>query len=170
MKNRYGMRRLAALLVVTLFAWIIGAAVPAACHAASLGDTSSPPASKDAIGEQLIAREKSSWDLAIKHDAVAYKALHASDFITVTDHGVVDKVSSEASAMDPNARFDQCDLSQFDVRFLADDTALVTYHVKAAGLDHGKAFQLESYASSLWMKRHGAWLNVFYQATPAPAR
>lgn len=151
-----------AILVVVSLGWLISATAPTLGHAAV-------SVSKDAIGQQLIASERSSWDLAIKHEAGAYKALHAPDFITVTEHGVVDKASSEASAMDPNARFNQCDLSQFAVRFLADDSALVTYHVKAAGQDHGKPFQLESYASSLWMKRHGAWLNVFYQATPAPA-
>lgn len=143
--------------------------------AVSLGCLISVPAigqatSQAAIGQQLIASEKSSWDLAIKHEAAAYKALHAPDFITLTDHGVVDKVRSETSAMDPNVHFDDCRLSGFDVRFSADNTALITYHVKAAGLDHGKPFQLESYASSVWMKRQGAWLNVFYQATPVPAR
>jgi hypothetical protein len=71
--------------------------------------------------------------------------------------------------MDANVRFDRCELSGVDVHFVADDAAIVTYHVKAAGFDHGKAFLLDSYASSLWMRRNGTWLNVFYQATPAPA-
>lgn len=163
-------KRIAALLTATSLAWIASTSVPATCHAASLGDTSPQLSSRDSVAQQLIAREKSSWDLAIKHDAAAYKGLHAPDFITLTGHGVVDKASSETSAMDPDVRFGQCDLSGFGVRFLSDDTALVTYHAKAAGLDHGKPFQLESYASSVWMKRDGAWLNVFYQATPASAR
>lgn len=162
--------RIAALLTAASLAGAVSAAVPGACHAASLGDTSSQLSTRDSVGQQLIASEKSSWELAIKHEAAAYKALHAPDFITLTGHGVVDKASSETSAMDPNVRFDRCDLSGFDVRFLSEDAALVTYHVKAAGLDHGKPFQLESYASSVWMKRPGAWMNVFYQATPASAR
>jgi len=82
----------------------------------------------------------------------------------------VGRAASEASAMDAQVRFDQCALSGFEVRFVAQNAALVTYRVKAAGLDHGKAFRLDSYASSLWMKRNGGWVNVFYQAAPASKR
>lgn len=127
-------------------------------------------ASSDVIGQRLIADEKASWQLAIKRDATSYKAFHAPDFFTVTGTGVVGRVPSETSAMDPDVRFDRCDLSGFDVHVVAEDAVLITYHVKAAGLDHGKAFQLDSYASSLWMKRDGKWLNVFYQSTPAPTQ
>ncbi|MFC4764333.1 DUF4440 domain-containing protein [Dyella koreensis] len=148
---------------------ILAAATPAVCDAAA-SPTLVPAAVNDTIGQRLFAEERASWDLAIKRDATAYKALHAPDFFTVTGTGVVDRVRSETSAMDANVRFDQCELSGFDVRFVAENAALVTYHVKAAGLDHGKAFQLDSYASSLWMKRDGKWMNVFYQATPAPNR
>lgn len=139
----------------------VNATTPIACHAAS-----NPAMKNDTTGLRLMAEERASWDLAIKRDAAAYKALHAAGFFTVTGTGVVDRTSSEASAMDSQVRFDQCDLSGFDVHFIAENAALVTYHVTAAGVDHGKAFQLDSYASSLWMKRDSKWLNVFYQATP----
>jgi hypothetical protein len=145
------------------------AAQPAVCHAASSA-LPAPVAANGAVAQRLVTEERVSWDLAIQRNAGAYRALHAPDFITVTGDGVVGKAASEASAMDARVRFDQCALSGFDVRFVAPNAALVTYHVKAAGLDHGKAFRLDSYASSLWMKRNGAWLNVFYQATPASGR
>lgn len=154
---------LAVLLISTL-----SAASPAVCKAATPTLTSS--AANDSIGQRLFAKERASWDLAIKRNAAAYTALHAPDFFTVNGTGVVDRVSSETSAMDANVHFDQCELSEFNIRFVAENAALVTYHVKAAGLDHEKTFQLDSYASSLWMKRNGEWLNVFYQATPASNR
>lgn len=122
------------------------------------------------MAQRLIADEKTSWDLAIKRDATSYQALHAPDFITVGRTGVVGKALSETSAMDANVRFDRCELSGFDVHVVAENAVLLTYHVNAAGLDHGKAFHLDGYASSLWMKRDGKWLNVFYQSTPAPAQ
>ncbi|HKT27281.1 nuclear transport factor 2 family protein [Dyella sp.] len=138
----------------------------------ALGHTAAGPSlttPSHAIGQHLMAEERASWDLAIKRDAVAYKAFHAPDFFTVTGTGVVGRAPSEASAMDSQVRFDQCELSGFNVHFVAENAAVVTYHVKASGLDHGKSFHLDSYASSLWLKRHGTWLNVFYQATPTPA-
>jgi len=124
-------------------------------------------ASRDGIEWRLISKERMSWELAIKRDATPYKALHAPDFFTVSQNGVTDRALSEASALDANVRFKQCSLSEFGVRVVAENAAIITYRVKAAGLDQGKAFQLDSYASSLWIKREGKWLNLFYQATPA---
>lgn len=155
------------VLASLLLPWTLNAAPPAVSDATA-NSISAPDALNDAIGQRLIAEERASWDLAIKRNAAGYQAFHAPDFFTVSGTGVVDRISSEASAMDSNVRFDQCELSGFNVHFVADNAALVTYHVKATGLDHGKAFRLESYASSLWMKRNGKWLNVFYQATAAP--
>ena len=123
--------------------------------------------SKDGIQQQLIAKEKMSWELAIKRDAASYKALHAPDFFTVSGNGVTDRVHSEESALDPNVRFDSCDFSGFRVDVVETNAALVTYRVKAMGFDHEKKFDLDSYAASLWVKRDGEWLNMFYLATPA---
>jgi hypothetical protein len=158
---RMGTRQCSTSLAMAILVLIGNLLWSATCHAAP------PTTSMDAIEQSLITNEKLSWELAIKHEAASYKAFHAPDFFTLNGTGVVNKALSEASALDPNVRFDQCDLSSFDVHFVADDAALVTYHVKAGGLDHGKTFQLDSYASSLWMKRGGTWVNVFYQATPA---
>jgi len=155
-------------VLATVLVWA-AAALPTMGNTASAPATV-PAAQSDTVRQYLIAEERASWDLAIKRNAAAYAALHASDFFTVTATGRMDRTRSETSAMDPGVRFDQCDLSAFDVRFVAPDAALVTYHVTAAGLDHGKALQLDSYASSLWMRREGKWTNVFYQATPAAKR
>jgi hypothetical protein len=154
-------------ILIALPLW--AAALPSACPAAD-APVPAAAAAADTVGQHLIAQERASWDLAIKRNASAYKALHAPDFFTVNATGTVERAPSEASAMDPHVSFDQCELSGFNVRFVAENAALITYHVKAAGLDHGKAFAMESYASSLWMKRDGQWLNVFYQATPASGK
>jgi hypothetical protein len=158
-------RILSAHIVLTalLLPGLAGAELPAVCEATP---TVASATVHGTTVQRLITKERASWDLAIKRDAGAYKAFHAPDFFTVTGTGVVNRAPSEASAMDPNVRFNQCKLSGFDVHFVAENAALITYRVKAAGFDHGKAFQLDSHASSLWMKRDGKWLNVFYQATP----
>lgn len=148
----------------------IAAFLPGTANAAPSTVCKAPPATAAIKGndaQRLIAEEAASWTLAIQRNTRAYKAFHAPDFITLTGSGTVARAASEASAMDVQVRFDQCALSGFEVRFVASNAALVTYHVKASGLDHEKDFLLDSYASSLWMKRNGAWLNVFYQATPA---
>jgi hypothetical protein len=162
------MKRIA--LVLMPLACTAAMALSATCLAAAQIPALSPVASNSAIAQHLMANERASWNLAIKRDATPYKALHAPDYFTLTPTGEMDRAQSEAFAMDAGVRFDECDLSAFVVHVVAKDAILLTYRVKAAGLDHGKAFRLDSYASSLWMRRQGEWLNVFYQATPAPAR
>jgi hypothetical protein len=125
---------------------------------------------KHAMERYLIAQEESSWRLAIQREAASYKALHSREFFTVSGDGETDRAKSEASALDPNVNFDRCDLSAFRVRVVEMNTAIVTYHVQATGTDHGKAFYVNSYASSIWVRRGGKWLDTFYQATPAANR
>lgn len=143
-------------------------------QASVFADKSAPvnskTASDDQVEQHLIAKERLSWELAIKKEGAPYKALHSPVFFTVSDSGVTDRGPSEASALDSSVHFSRCDLSGFRVHFLAKNTAMVTYHVKASGLDHGKAFQLDSYASSLWTMENGSWRNDFYQSTPAATK
>jgi Domain of unknown function (DUF4440) len=126
-----------------------------------------PDAAANAVAKSLIAKEKSSWTLAIKKDAAAYKALHARNFLTVSETGVTGRARSEASALDANVIFDKCALSQMHVHWMRPDVALITYHARFAGTDHGKSFTGDQYASSLWVRSGAEWLNAFYQATPS---
>jgi hypothetical protein len=117
-----------------------------------------------------MTKERSSWTLAIKKQAAAYRALHARDFLTVSATGVAARAQSEASALDANVTFDKCALSHMRVRWMDPDVALVTYRVQFAGSDHGNKFAGDQYASSLWVRYGRRWLNTFYQATPASKR
>jgi hypothetical protein len=122
-----------------------------------------------ATAQTLVAREQASWDLAIHHDTAAYTALHAPEFIAVGPTGVTDRRTAESSALDTNVHFAHYALTDFHVARIAARTALVTYRVRASGLDHGKPFTLDSYVSSLWSKHGDTWLNLFYQSTPTGA-
>ncbi|MGC1550590.1 MAG: nuclear transport factor 2 family protein [Rhodanobacter sp.] len=128
--------------------------------------TATPAHSVESAQTYLVSQERASWTLAIDGKAEAYKTLHAADFYTVGADGFHNKADSEASALDPHVKFDHCDLTDFKVTSPTPDTALISYHVKAGGTDHGKAFAIDQYATSLWASRNGKWINVFYQATP----
>jgi hypothetical protein len=159
---------LSSVLFVALFC--CRAPVEAEPHLAFRSLTAAPAESKTGFEQKIIAMERSSWDLAIKRDAEAYRALHSRNFFTVSGQGVSDRIHSESSALDPNVHFDRCDLSKFAVNFEATDAVLVTYYVKAVGRENQKPFVIDSYATSLWVKHGRAWLNSFYQATPARSR
>ena len=85
------------VLASLLQPWALHAAQPIVC-----GATANPIAAADAanraIEQHLIVEEQASWNLAIKRDAISYKAFHAPDYVTVTGTGVMDRASSEASA------------------------------------------------------------------------
>lgn len=152
------------------------AAVCAAAHSQGQGQAKgvvtkpaaacSGHSAKNTTQQILIEKEKLSWELAVKRNIPSYKALHAPDYFTVSGNGVADRANSEASTLDPNVTFSHYELSRFIVHFVGTNAALITYHARAAGFDHGKQFDSDSYATSLWMKRDGKWLNVFYQASP----
>ncbi|MGH8201799.1 MAG: DUF4440 domain-containing protein, partial [Steroidobacteraceae bacterium] len=96
-------------------------------------------------------------------------ALHAPNYLTVSDAGVEGRAQSEASALDANVSFDTCAFSDMHVHWMDPEVALVTYRVRFAGSDHGKRFAGDQYASSIWVRHGKQWLNTFYQATPAAA-
>lgn len=146
---------------------IILASILVALPIVSIHAAQRPDASLSPVVQSLMAKEKSSWTLAIKKNATAYKALHAKNFLTVSESGVVERAQSEASALDASVTFDRCTLSHMQVHWVNPDVALITYRVQFAGSDHGKKFAGDQYASSLWARYGNQWLNTFYQATPA---
>ena len=119
-----------------------------------------------AVVNGLIAKEKSSWTLAIKRNAAAYRALHSRDFLTVSENGVIGRAQSEASALDAKVTFDTCTFSQMRVHWMDPDVALITYHVQFAGTDHGKKFGGDQYASSLWVRSGKQWLRLHVLVAP----
>jgi hypothetical protein len=167
-----------AFIVSTTFVLAACTAIPIACYVSqptqaqpAKSATANPNTAWDEELEQrLIAKERQSWELAIKGDAAAYKALHAPEFFSLSGEGITDREHTEAGALDANVHFDSCNFSDFHVRFIAKSIALMTYHVKATGFDHGKPFLFNSYLSSIWQEKKSTWLNTFYQSTPATAK
>jgi hypothetical protein len=156
------------VVAATLFLSFSCALLCMPCYAGQqvpLGKPAIPHA--ETVSQWLIEQEKLTWDLAIKHEADRYRAFHSPDFFSVGGGGVSDRIHSEDSAMDDHVSFASCQLTAFDVHYTGENAALITYRVNASGLDHGKDFKIDQYVSSLWMKRDGKWINVFYQATPA---
>lgn len=149
----------AILLTLMLAAPVVAPSCTVQAHDTSLS----------AVAGSVMAKERSSWTLAIRKQAAAYRALHAQGFLTVSENGVVARAQSEASALDANVTFDKCTMSHMRVRWMNPDVALVTYRVQFAGSDHGRRFAGDQYASSLWVRYGKQWLNTFYQATAAAA-
>lgn len=58
-------------------------------------------------------------------------------------------------------------IQNMKVRALGADAGLVTYDLQLNGSIAGHDLPAKQYASSVWLKRHGDWVLVFHQSTPA---
>jgi hypothetical protein len=119
-------------------------------------------ASGDARLEQL---ERSKWASPLPQ----WRALLAADMVSVEyGFGAVPKTrrvnlafldAQPAPSLPPGAAPPEFVLSDFKFVHPTAESAIVCYHVKAAALG------FDAYATSVWAKREGQWLTVFYQAT-----
>jgi hypothetical protein len=55
---------------------------------------------------------------------------------------------------------------KFNMRLLSKEVALITYPLQLKGTFKGKKLFSKNYASSVWVKHGGQWLEAFYQETP----
>ena len=71
---------------------------------------------------------------------------------------------SVIAALQEDASF-ECEVSDFELRPLADDVVLATYRIRSIGTPNRPA--ANSLRSSLWRRTAGTWRLVFHQGTPA---
>lgn len=113
----------------------------------------------------IIAKEKAAWDTLKTKDYVAFGNMLTSDYIGVTDEGVMDKAGSVADVKD----FIPTDVTFSDWKMLPidNDSVILTYNVTVKATYKGKDLPPGPYrAAAAWVNRDGKWLALFYQQTP----
>lgn len=114
----------------------------------------------------MIAKEKAVWDTIKQKDYAAFGNMLASDYVEVTDEGVMDKAGIVTDAKD----FIPTDLtfSDWKMTLIDNDAAILTYSFTQKATYKGKDLPPGPYhAASAWVKRDGKWQGFFYQQTPA---
>jgi hypothetical protein len=148
------MRLLAALtlLPALLFANILTATAqngPAKSEAAS-------------VEEELIVKEKRTWELYKNRDVKALAELTSEDFYDIYPAGeVVDKKRYLQDVLEIEVK--DYALSDFKVIMLNEAAAVVVYKAKTHALVKGRELKSEVAVTSGWARRDGRWLNVFYR-------
>jgi ketosteroid isomerase-like protein len=99
-------------------------------------------------------------------DADKVKALMTEDHVAVTSYygGPVDKAGQLKSLSDH--QLTEYSPGKLKVTLLGKDSALVTYPLSQKGTYKGKEVAAKSFASAVWVRRGGRWLEAFYQETP----
>ena len=148
------MRLLAAL---TLLHALLFANIPAA-------PAQSGPAKPDApaVEEELISKERRTWELYKKKDVEALAELTSEDFYDIYPAGeVVGKKQYLQDVLDIDVK--DYSLSDFKVVMLNEGAAIVVYKARVHGVVKGRDLKSEVAVTSGWARREGRWLNVFYR-------
>ena len=122
--------------------------------------------SKDnSVETQIIALEKQGWEAWKNKDSAWYQTNITEDALHVHGAGV----STKAQLISNLAACEVKSVSLNDFKFLMvnKDAALITFTGMQDAVCGGKTQPATVRASSLYVKRGGKWLNVFYTEVPA---
>ncbi len=119
------------------------------------------------LKEQLVQLEKQSWKAWKDHDGKFFEGFLSDDHVELGFGGASDKKEVVAGVASGDCQVRDYSLDSFEMRMLGSEAAILTYHEAQETTCHGKAVPSPCWVSSLYMKREGRWLNVFYQQTQA---
>jgi hypothetical protein len=142
-----------ALLMATTFA-----------GAAESPDPTTLSASDETLIRELEARSWVAWKT---HDAAFFEQFLSDDHVEVHGYGITDKSAVVAGVRSPVCVVQSYSLGPLTVAKTSTDSALVTYRAEQDTLCGGARVPSPVWATSLYVKRVGRWVNVLYQHTPA---
>lgn len=105
-----------------------------------------------------------------KGDPRAISALMTDDHVAITPYYGGPQTRDEQIKSLPALKLEEYKPGKTKVRMLGEDTALVTYELAMKGAYKGKPVAARSYASAVWVRHGGKWLEAFYQETALDAR
>jgi hypothetical protein len=146
------------LLIATFFA-----IVTTLTAAAEPAKSATPSSTDEALVRDL---ESKSWIAWKNHDAIFFEQFLADDHIEVHGYGIVGK-----SAVVEGVRSSACVVQSYSIGPLSvtpvsPDSMLVTYRAEQDTLCGIAKVPSPVWATSLYAKRSGRWVNILYQHTP----
>jgi hypothetical protein len=120
---------------------------------------------KDALREILINLEKQSWEAWKKRDGKFFQGFLSDDHVEVGFNGVTNKAMVVTGVASPVCVVKSYTVEKFELTVIDAKTALLTYHAEQDTNCGGNAVPSPVWASSLYVRRGGHWLNAFYQQT-----
>ncbi len=93
------------------------------------------------------------------------KALMTADHVAVTPWAGTQTPDEQVKTL-PDLKLSEYATGKMTVRLLGPDAALVTYSLTLKGTFKGKDVPAKNFASAVWVKKDGKWLEAYYQETP----
>lgn len=126
------------------------------------------PARADSAEDPLVTLEKRSWVAWQAHDTAFYRGFLSDDHLEVGFGGVGGKAYVIASVGSAACTVTSYTHDHFRVTYFDSLTAAVTYRASQATTCGGKPVPSPVWASSIYVRRGGRWLNAVYQQTANP--
>jgi hypothetical protein len=142
-------------------AFLMTAAAPGAARAQTAVD--------EALRAELTALERASWEATVRDDKEFFRGYMAAEFKGFFADGTVAGREEFLRNLDD---FHLTGYSMGDVSMLRinENAVMVLYRASFAGIHKGKQLaQSDVESSSLYVRRDGKWLEIFYQETAVPA-
>lgn len=152
------------IFVLVSLLLLVAACQPAPNTNAPANANTAAPKTAAPSEADLIAKEKAAWDAIKQKDYVAFGNMLTSDYVEVTDQGVMDKAGIVADVKD----FVPTDLTFSDWKMIPidNDAAILTYSFTQKATYKGKDLPPGPYrAAAAWVNRDGKWQAFFYQQT-----
>ena len=132
----------------------------------AFGQTKMAKGTNNSAEAQIIAMEKAGWEAWKNKDAAWYQANLPDDALSVHADGVTDKSQTikDLSACEVKS----FSLDNFKFLMIDKDAALITFTGMQDAVCGGKTIPANVRASSVYVKRGGKWLNVYYTEIPLP--
>ncbi|MET0646911.1 MAG: nuclear transport factor 2 family protein [Pyrinomonadaceae bacterium] len=149
------MKLLAAITLLSTLLFVNASEAPAQ-------DGPARPGAAAAAEEELIAKEKRTWELYKSRDVKALAELTSEDFYDIYPSGeVVGKKQYLQDVLEIEVK--DYSLSDFKVVMLNEGAAVVVYKAKVHGVVKERELKSEVAVTSGWARRGGRWVNVFYR-------
>ena len=110
--------------------------------------------------------ESKSWIAWKNHDAIFFEQFLSDDHVEIHGYGIVGKAAVVESVRSPVCVVQSYTLGPLSVTPVAPDSILVTYRAEQETLCGSARVPSPVWATSLYAKRSGRWVNVLYQHTP----
>jgi hypothetical protein len=117
--------------------------------------------------QALIDLEKQSWVAWKNHDGAFFQRFLSDDHVEMVSHGPVGKAAIVDMVSGGACTVQDYTVDQFSVSPVDANTVIVTYHAAQTTLCGGSPVPTPAWATSIFAKRSGRWINVFYEQIPA---
>ena len=122
-----------------------------------------------AVKDALVALETQSWVAWKARDGKFFDGFLSDDHVEIHANGPQGKRAVVAGVTSPACVVESYTLGDMQFTRLTLDTAMLVYRAAQSTLCGGKPVPSPVWATSVYAKRHGRWLNVLYEHTPAAA-